>query len=185
MQTVSTYFNNRLHRFKSDQEGSVAIEAVIILPILFWAYLSMFAIFDAYRQYTVNQKAAYTISDLMSRQTNPIDIDFLDSSRALFDMLTRSKEESSMRLTVVIYDEASDSFSVRWSKHRGSFTALEDVNVASWHDKLPVMPDQENVIIVETQSSYDPPFNTGLEDRVIKNFVFTRPRYAPQILWQN
>lgn len=185
MTRISCFTKRWVHRFASDQSGNVAIEATIILPIMFWAYLSMFSIFDAYRQYTVSQKAAYTISDLISRQTTPIDDTFLDSSRALFEMLTRSIDEPSMRLTIVKYDEADDSYTVQWSKVRGSFGELVDENIENWHDRLPVMPDQENVIVLETQTQYDPPFDTGLENRTIKNFVFTRPRYAPQVLWQN
>jgi len=185
MTRISFFAKRWASRFASDQSGNVAIEATIILPIMFWAYLSMFSIFDAYRQYTVSQKAAYTISDLISRQTTPIDDAFMDSSRALFEMLTRSIDEPSMRLTIVKYNEADNSYTVQWSEVRGSFGALVDENIENWHDRLPVMPDQENVIVLETQSQYDPPFDTGLENRTIKNFVFTRPRYAPQVLWQN
>ncbi|WP_433988843.1 hypothetical protein SuNHUV7_26250 (plasmid) [Pseudoseohaeicola sp. NH-UV-7] len=185
MNTLSFWLKRHTRRFSSDETGNIAIEATIVLPIMFWAYLSLFSIFDAYRQYTVSQKAAYTISDLISRQTTPIDNDFLDSSRALFDMLTRSSNRPSIRLTILKYDEDSDSYEVQWSKVRGSFGALDNEDVDDWHNKLPVMPDQENVIVFESVAEFDPLLDTGLENRTISNFVFTRPRYAPQVLWQD
>jgi hypothetical protein len=185
MKTVSAIIQQRLTRFNRDQDGNIAIEAAIILPVLFWAYLTMFSIFDSYRQYTVSQKAAYTIADLVSRQNGDVDSEFLDGSQALFEMLTRSIDEPSMRLTVVKYDEDSNEYSVNWSKTRGdSFGELTTEMVKNWHNILPVMPDQEVVVVLETQTEYDPPFNIGLEQRTIKNFVFTRLRYAPNICWE-
>ena len=183
MQTLSVSLRKRLGRFASDQDANVAIEATIILPVMFWAYLTMFSIFDAYRQYTESQKAAYTISDLISRQTTPLDAAFIDSTRELFDTMTRTIDRPSVRVTIVKYDLDTDDYTVEWSESRGSFLALDDADIADWDSRLPVMPDEENVIIFETLSTYDPPFNTGLENQTISNFVFTRPRYAPQVCW--
>lgn len=183
MQTLAVSLKNRLRRFASEEDGNIAIEATIIMPIMFWAYLTMFSIFDAYRQYTESQKAAYTISDLISRQTTPIDDAFIDSTRELFDTMTRTIDRPSIRVTIVKYDLETDDYTVEWSKSRGSFVNLDDAAIADWDSKLPVMPDEENVIIFETQSTYDPPFNLALETRTINNFVFTRPRYAPQVCW--
>ena len=36
----------RWRRAAAREEGSVAVETVIILPLLIWAYLAMFTIFD-------------------------------------------------------------------------------------------------------------------------------------------
>lgn len=174
-----------LCQFFRDEAGNIAIEAVIVLPILFWAYLSMFAIFDAYRQYAINQKAAFTIGDLISRQTTPLDAAFLSGTRDLFDTLTRGQTVSSMRVTSVRYDAETDSYAQDWSQALGAATAAEDPMVQEWADQLPVMPDNERVMVVETWSDYDPPFNTGLTLSQIHNFVFTRPRYAPRVLWED
>ena len=63
--------------------------------------------------------------------------------------------------------------------------ALSNEAIQALRDDLPVMPDNETVVVVETFVRYDPPFNTGLTNREIHNFVFTRPRYAPQVLWND
>lgn len=176
--------NRSLSRFKSDERGSIAVEAVIILPLLFWTYLALFATFHSYRTYAVNQKAAYTISDMISRETTPIDSDYLDGARQLLMYLTNgAAEDTSIRVTIVRYDANSDNYVRDWSVAKGYATAATVQQVAEWHDRLPVMPHNERIIVVETYLQYDPPFDTGLVQREVRNFVFTKPRYAPQVLW--
>ena len=171
--------------FLRREDGSVAIETVILLPMLFWAYLSMFSIFDAYRQYSINQKAAYTIGDMISRETAPIGDSYLDGAQDLFDYMTRSDDRATLRVTSVQYNAKKDEYTAVWSKVRGTATPLGPKDVGGWHHRLPVLPDNDHILVVETWLNYDPPFNTGLEDRQIINFVFTRPRYVPCIIWNN
>ena len=47
-------------RFGRDEKGSASIEAMIMIPMVFWVYLAMFAFFQTYQEYNANQKAAYT-----------------------------------------------------------------------------------------------------------------------------
>ncbi|MGJ8627510.1 MAG: TadE/TadG family type IV pilus assembly protein [Sulfitobacter sp.] len=170
--------------FMRREDGTIAIEAMIVLPLLFWTYLSMFSIFDAFRMYSINQKAAYTIGDAISRETVPIDGQYLEGAQDLFEYLARAQGQSSIRVSQVWYDAVADEYHSDWSQVRGTVAALVDADVKNWHQKLPVLPDKERLVLVETWSEYDPPFNTGLEEREIRNFVFTRPRYAPRVCWQ-
>ena len=65
---VISYLKRRvLARFLRDQDGSASIEAVIMMPMVFWVYLAMFTFFQTYQEYYTNQKAAYTIGDMISR----------------------------------------------------------------------------------------------------------------------
>ncbi len=171
--------------FLRREDGFVTIEAMIMMPVMFWLFLSMFSIFDTFRIYNVNQKAAYTISDAISRETVPIDGDYLEGIQDLFEYLSRSQDQSSIRVSSIYYDAAQDKYFQDWSQKRGSVDALTNEDVQDWHDKLPILPDNERLVLLETWSDYDPPFKTGLEDRVIQNFVFTRPRYAPRVCWVN
>ncbi len=170
--------------FLRREDGSVAIEAMIILPALFWTYLSLFSIFDAFRTYSINQKAAFTIGDAISRETLPIDGDYLDGALDLFEYLSRSQGDSAIRVTSIVYNGDQDEFGRDWSQTRGWVVPLTNADVRLWHEKLPVMPDGERVVLVETWSNFHPVFNTGLEEREIQNFVFTRPRYAPRVCWE-
>lgn len=173
-----------LRRFASEERGSIAVEAVVILPLLFWTYLALFSTFHSYRTYAVNQKAAYTIGDMISRETNPIDTTYLDGTRALLTYLTSADAaDTSIRVTIVRYDANANEYRRDWSQSKGYVTPATDAEVIAWASRLPVMPNNERIIVVETFLQYDPPFDTGLADREVHNFVFTKPRYAPQVLW--
>lgn len=172
---------SKLRRFRDEQSGNVAIEAVILVPIMIWGYMAMFSIFDTYRQYTAQQKAAYTISDLISRQATPLDADFLDGSHELFQTLTRSIGETGLRVTVAKYDLNIQEYQVVWSRTRGGMIALASQDIADWSDRLPVLPQDDQIIIVETTALFDPVYELGLGLKTINNFVFTRPRYATQV----
>ncbi|WP_299142038.1 TadE/TadG family type IV pilus assembly protein [uncultured Tateyamaria sp.] len=177
---------NHLRRFRDDEKGSIAVETVLILPILFWAYLSMFAIFDAYRQHSLNQKAAYTLGDIISRETTPLDNSYLNGTREMLAYLTANpKADVAIRVTSVRYDANNKVYKRDWSKRKGWMPTLSNNAVKALKDDLPIMPHNERVMVVETFVKYDPPFKTGLQEREIHNFVFTRPRYAPRVLWSN
>lgn len=175
-----------LRGFRDEDRGSIAVETIIIIPILFWGYLSMFAIFDAYRQHAINQKAAYTLGDVISRETTPIDNNYLNGAREMLAYLTANDTaDVALRVTSVTYDADNDEYTRFWSEKKGWMPALNNEAIQALRDDLPVMPDNETVVVVETFVKYDPPFNTGLQNREIHNFVFTRPRYAPQVLWSD
>ena len=55
--------------FARREDGVIALEAMIMMPLLFWTFLALFSIFDTFRIYAANQKAAFTVSDAISRET--------------------------------------------------------------------------------------------------------------------
>lgn len=170
-------------RFRKDDTGTVAIEGIIVLPLLFWSLLAMYAFFDAYRQAGNNIKAAYTIGDLLSRETNFINAGYLDTTYALFNLMTDSKNKAKMRISVVKWDENQKKYKLDWSRTRGGVTALSNNGVSALKDQLPTMPHNERVILVETWARYHPPFKVGIEEQDFYNLIFTRPRFAPQLLY--
>lgn len=172
-----------LKGFARRDDGTIALEAMIILPMMFWAFLSVFSIFDTYRTYSINQKAAFTIGDAISRETAPLDNDYLTGAHGLFEYLAKATGDTALRVTSLRWDAGNNRFTADWSRVRGPRPELTNSDVQDWDTKLPVMPDGERVMLVETWSEYDPPFATGLEQREIRNFVFTRPRFAPRVCW--
>ena len=62
--------------FARREDGTIALEAMVMTPILFWTFLALFSIFDTFRTYSANQKAAFTVSDAISRETVPLDDDY-------------------------------------------------------------------------------------------------------------
>lgn len=180
---MDTSFLRKLRTFRDDQKGVIAIETVILIPILIWGYIAMFTIFDTYRQYTTQQKAAYTVADLISRQVTPLDADFIDGTHELFIELSRSYVLPGMRVTVAKYDHVNEEYVVVWSRTRGGMVSLASDDIAEWTNRLPDLAEKEQVTILETRSKYRPVFDIGLGDRNIGNFVFTRPRYASQLCY--
>lgn len=166
------------------EDGTIALEAMIVLPVMFWAFLSVFSIMDTFRAYTINQKAAFTIGDSISRETAPLDQAYLTGTRQLFEYLSQSDGQSAIRVTSLYFNAAQNRFYRDWSKVSGSAMELTNDDVRNWSTKLPVIPNNERIMLVETWTQYDPPFATGLEQREIRNFVFTRPRFAPRVCWE-
>lgn len=180
---IST-LKSRLKKFAGDARGSLTVEAVIMFPILFWAMLSMLVFFDAYRQNGLNVKAAFTIGDMLSREVDPINAAYLDGAINLFEELSRSDLDARMRVSVVRYSHAQQRFFRDWSHQRGGVPVLSNADVLAMQNRLPVVPDNERLIIVETWSDYNPPFNVGIKRQYLYNFVFTRPRFAPQVKFE-
>lgn len=174
-----------VRRFAEDKRGSQTVEAVVMFPLLFWAMLAMLVFFDAYRQSSLNVKAAFTISDMISREVEPITPAFLNGANLLFSELARSSTSTKMRVTVVYYSSKDERFYRDWSRQRGGVTALTNDDVRDLADRLPIVPNNERLIVVETWADYDPPFDVGLQRQDLYNFVFTRPRFAPQVKFES
>lgn len=178
-------FFTSLRRFRQREDGSIAIEAAFYIPFLLLVFALMYTLFDLFRQDTVNTKAAYTISDLISRETTALDDDYIDSMFELGKLLIRKDSGMSMRVSVLHWDDTDDRFYVDWSVERGDMmdTWTNDTVDAIEND-LPMMPDQERVIVVETWNDILPAFNVGLDGQNIYKLVFTRPRFASQVAFE-
>lgn len=172
----------RLRAFSRETEGTVTVEFAIYVPLLLWLFAAIYTYFDAFRQETVNLKAAYTISDLISRETTTLNDTYIDSMYEMTNLLIRSDSVITLRISVVRWDEDNNRYYVDWSEVRGSsLEAWTDATISDVQDDLPTMPDEERVILVETRNEMTPAFRVGLPDLDINNFVFTRPRFAPLV----
>ncbi len=175
--------SRKLRSFARNEDGSASLEAMIMMPLVFWVYMAMFAFFNTYQEYNVNQKAAYTIGDMISRETLPLDTKYMDGVQDLLDYMTHSSEVATVRVTSLKYDADNKRFHVDWSRTRGQVQPATNTDVAQWTTRIPALADDEYIVVTETLTKYDPPFNVGLGRREIENFVFTRPRYAPRVLY--
>jgi hypothetical protein len=175
-----------LARFGRDDSGIVATEAIILLPLVIWTYVAMFSFFDMLRMKSVNQKAAFTVADAFSRETNKIDDTYVNSSFELFKALTRSKNPA-IRVSVLSYDADTDKYIVKWSEKRGvgSEVALTANTVNEIRDDLPAVISGDEFILVETWNDYIIPFKIGMDDFELKSVVFVNPRFADQLKWDD
>jgi hypothetical protein len=173
----------RLSRFLHDEQGSMVVEGMIMLPILIWCYVGTFVFFDAFRAQSTNVKAAYVIGDTLSRETGYVTPQYMDSMWNLHQFLANGNPGVDLRITVFRFELATNSYRVRWSQGRGGPPALTNATLAAVRDNLPDMSDMDIAILTETWVNYTPRYEVGLTDFAFENFVVTRPRFAPQLCW--
>ncbi|GGH20653.1 Flp pilus assembly protein TadG [Cribrihabitans marinus] len=171
----------RLKAFSRDEGGMISVEALILAPILCWAFVAVYTYFDAYRQSALNLKASYTISDLVSRETQTVTAAYTASMVDLFRKMTDSTNNAALRISVIRFDDDTDKYLIDWSSNHGFDNPLSNSDMEGMRARLPIMPDEERLILVESRSTYVPPFYAGIDIMDIDNFVFTRPRFAGQI----
>lgn len=176
-----------INKFRKDEEGSVVIEAVLMLPMLCWCWVAMFVYFDAFRASTIAEKAAYTLSDMLSREPN-VTMEYIDTLYKLHGFITLSDENTKVRISVITYDEDEDQLDVIWTKNRGYASVggnLTDgeANETSFSDRIPLMYDGEVLIVFESRIQHIPPLNVGLGEIEFHNFIVTRPRYTGQLCY--
>ena len=170
-------------KFHHEEDGGIAVESVLVFPMLTWAYLATFVYFDAFRSQSTALKAAYTISDALSRETDYITNQYVTSVWRLHRFLTITSQRTKLRISVITFDADDDRYYVIWSRNKGAMGNLNDGNISNIEDQLPVMPDGEIVIVVQTEVVYEPIFSIGLEAFVFENLIVTRPRFASQLCY--
>lgn len=193
-----------LGRFARDERATMSVEIVLMLPLLMLWLAASFVFFDVFRVNMVNEKAAYTIADMISRQTT-VDDNFVEGTNNVFDFLINRRGTTWLRVTSVKFNAADpvegtpENYEVQWSlatRGRQSFgtDAFGDLELDK---RIPMMSDQETVIVTETFTGYRPPFNPfrispfDLDDEStpavfsdtfnFNTFLVTRPRFVREI----
>lgn len=176
----------RIHRFLHETRASLSVEAVIIAPALIMTLFFMFTVFDIFRIDTTNSKAAYTIGDLLSRQTEePVNQSYIDGMKDIFDYIVMEHTGTWLRVSVVRYDGDDDALRLVWSHGNTGTPPLTDETFVNIEGAIPEMSEEDIVIVVETYMPYhvNVPFISALSDFAYYNVVVTRPRFASQLCW--
>ncbi len=179
------YILNKIRNFRREETGTVTVEFVIIFPILTWCILAMSAYFDAYRVKIVNLKAAYTISDMISREYPTLDQPYLNGLKTMFDFLVSSDNPTTVRITMVQFEANDpdnpndDEHIFKYSAVAGAIPKLTPGTLHQIKDSIPIMGDGDSLMIVETHMSYEPIFDIGLDQFDMNYLIATRPRPTP------
>lgn len=185
VQKTISFLGRQFSRYLQKTDGGLSVEAILVFPILMWAYMGMYFFFDAYRQQNVNLKAAYTVSDLLSREVDVIDWTYITGVNTFLDYLTTSSQDTQVRITAVYWDEDTDRHVLLWSKGtRGKLDLTQTQVTASYSPEIPVMADKDTAILVETWSYFEPIVNIGLPSVTFDNLIVTSPRFAPQLCYE-
>lgn len=171
-----------LGRFGRDETGTVVAEAVIVLPLFLWAYIALFVYWDAFRSMNTVQKSAYTISDMISREKLGKTTAYIDGVKEVLEYLIDENQTARLRVTEVTKSAVDNKFKVHWSRSpANTMTPLTTASLQNYAYEIPDMNPGDYVIIVEVQVDYKPTFDIGMPDEVFKEFIVTRPRFAPCI----
>lgn len=174
--------------FRSDERASLSVETVIIFPLLAWVYLGMFVYFDSFRSQSMSDKAAYTIADMVSRETGYVTPAYINSLYQLHGLLTKDRNRTQFRLTIIRWNDNKDRYVKVWSQRRGGAYHLSNSALSSdaYRNRLPDgLPHNERLILLETWTVYEPPFQVGLPAVRFDTFTVTRPRFAAQVCWNS
>lgn len=186
MMLLRTY----LKRFRDEEDGVIAIELLLAVPILVWALLSTLVYFDAFRMEAINTRAGLTLADMISREQVSVDENYIDSMQEVLRSLTSSPAASDIRVTVYRYRASDDTYRLVWSENRGMDGGeLSNSDLENLRDRLPVMANDGRAILVETRNSYRAPFKTGmglffgtnLGDFDFQTFTVISPRFLTTI----
>lgn len=175
-------------KFRDDEDGTIMVEAVVSLPVLFWAIAASYEFFELHRYASARDKAAFTVADMISREMDSVTPIYLTNAKKVFDAIANDDGTNQLRVSIIKYDIDTNKYAVVWSQVRGSgsMNPLTTPQVETAHSELPNMRDGEEVILVEAESIYPPIFDVGIGDeKKIESRVITSPRFAPQILWEN
>lgn len=176
---------NWIQDFRDDEDGSMAVELLLVTPIIVWALLSTLVYFDLFRVESNSNRAALTIADMFSREST-VDDDFVDGARDVLRALTYEEANPDLRVTSYSYDETRDRYARVWTEQRGFGRGIRNSDLASLKSagRLPVMANGDRAILVETRTQYDAPFSIGLgpftgtnlDDVTFTTFVVIRAR---------
>lgn len=180
MKNLTSLLRLPLRRFGRDESGTVVAEAVIVLPLFLWAYIALFVYWDAFRSMNTVQKAAFTISDMISREQTGITSAYVDGVSDVMEYLIDENQDASLRISSVTWNETDNRFEVHWSvSPGGEMTPLTNATVQDLAYEIPTMAAGDYVIIVEVQVDYAPSFDVGMPDQTFTQFIVTRPRFLP------
>jgi Flp pilus assembly protein TadG len=175
-----------LRRFRQREDGYLVVESALILPFLLWAFVALYSYWDGFRAVTQVQKATFVVSDLISREQRTVNDAYINGMRRTIDTMLPGDMESELRVTSIVWVQANNRFEVEWSARSGTLAPLLTTALLSpLVGKIPTMSDGDTAVIVESWVDYDATFVMGgIQDTRMNQFVVTRPRFAPRIVYQ-
>ncbi|MEY8880606.1 TadE/TadG family type IV pilus assembly protein [Donghicola sp. XS_ASV15] len=193
--------HQKLRRFLKRTDGSITLEAILYMPPILTLFLISLVLFDGFRTNNLSQKASYAIADAISRETVPMDDDFLNGMEQVYTEIVGRRAGYGLRFTVLRWSDTSDAYLVDWSRVRGDLitNTLNDADLTGMEDSLPILQNGERIIMVESRTDVNVPDGLRREDGTwapplamrldMDKFemaanVITRPRFTPQVCWE-
>ncbi|MEM8775999.1 MAG: pilus assembly protein [Pseudomonadota bacterium] len=182
----------KLQSFWNEAKGTVTVETVIAIPMLFWGIALTYEFFEIHRYKSAREKATYTIADMISRETAAFGITstYMDNALVLFNEISNDDGTNIIRVSMIRFFQPDvtqpGEYRILWSQVRGegSFQPYTTPDIVNDDTILPLMQDGEDLILVESSSIYNATFNVGLGNEDIQTRTFTALRFAPQLCFE-
>jgi len=184
----------KFFKFRSDQKGSLSVEAVFAFTMLLWAATGTYTFFDVYKAQNASYRANYTISDMLSRETDSIGTAYMNGMFKVYRYMTKADVNNSwIRISQVqCLDDCDDGdareLEMEWSHGANGARDLTAADFAFYNNLIPLLAQSDRLVLVETSMLYSSPFSSSLvsfPDRDLVSHVVTRPRFAPQLIWDD
>lgn len=177
--TLFARLKNSARAWHRDESGSVAVETVLMIPLLAWAMLGTLTFFDAYRNEAISYKAGLVLADAVSREAE-ITPAYIDGLYGLQQFMMLKDKNPDLRVTAFRYRENQDDYRRVWSQSRGSKPALNHAGLNALSGRLPEMENGQRALLIETWSDYDAPYAVGLADFGMATYNVVSPRFTLQ-----
>ncbi|MCK8462522.1 hypothetical protein MUY35_01495 [Aliiroseovarius sp. S1339] len=190
----------RVRLFSRVETGTVTVESVIILPLLFFGVMATFSYFDAYRKQSLALKANYAIADYLSR-VYKFDRNTLEGLDELFEYMSKTGEDSWVRVTMVQCPDNKTLVQCNEQvprKLRRLGSKASNNSGISGHTRttmreflgphIPKMYVGESLFVVETVAKYEPLFPgrwTGIYPRDFEHVVVSGTREYDKLCFEN
>ena len=169
-----------MSRLWTEKGGVAAVEFALIAPLLITLLFGTLTLFTAWREVQRNEKATYTITDIVSRYYE-IGTSDLVQINEIFDHAVSNKN-SPVRITSVVM--GGSKLTVQWSYAVKPFKMMTNTEIPI--SQLPVISPGDSLIITETKSPRIPLTPFGMVKLgTIDSIATARPRFVSAITKTN
>jgi len=183
LSAVPARLRRAARRFAARTSGSMTVEALFIVPVMMLGMTGFYAFWDAYKTQNVVQKAAYAVSDMLSREMIPATPAFIDGLDRTLEYLVGSD----VRVRVTSIRRTADGplglqgLDVLWSYSPGNvMLPLTEATLTEVETDIPMMAVGSNMVVFEVSVPYSP-VTEILELDTIRETVAMRPRFLPTL----
>ena len=191
MAKIAQKLKTSLRGFSRNEDGLDSAEMMIVLPFYLFCIMGTFTFWDAYDVINRSQKAAYSVSDLVTRKQDNVTEAYVTGMFNTMQYMMGPSLPVKTRITSVFYSEARNRYEVLWS--RSSYPGIPNLTTAtlpSIQSHLPVMYDGDALIVVEANVEFEPIMGASLwamntiTSGTMSQVIVTRPRFLPKICMQ-
>ena len=174
-----TFIKTLLSRFAKDEDATITMEFVIVTPLMVTWWIGSMVFFDAFEARSGAARSAYTIADLISRQTDTTN-SYIDSLLTLQNKMRPREPVGSVRVSE-LYRDSDGNLSVVWSySTEGPSAALLIADAPE--DILPVLANESYIMLIDSSIPYIPLSDiVAIPAQTWTNRVYINARFSDQI----